>query len=295
MGDTERQKLQREHLSVVPYRQMWLPVGDMHDMIMDTLHNVLRVVPVIYRQTVSANLDKKGLEKVAQWVYEQCKVIISSDVALQTPTGYKKLNMSSETWPGSVCWQLLDHHVEILQMTFPRWETDQATLYHKCLKLWQTFLHFVTLIGAGCEDDEDRDSREEYGKLLDDWGDRVVQAYLPLASTTKKQSTTVYLHICGCHVGDLARKWGSLTKWCSQGVEAAHQWVQFFTKHRSPRNDHTAKVALTKVVTKQAMEMQHPAGRGKGRKREGGTGHMNKAKKAKHTQVKEEIKKVFQN
>ena len=290
---TARRKIQRDHFGVVPYRRMWLQVDDILDLIVDTLHNVLRVVPVIYRQTIAANVDKEGLEKIAQWIYDKLKVIVSSDVALQTPTGTKKLNMSSETWPGSVCWELLTHHEEILKLALPRWAADQKNLYEKCLDLWQKFLYFVLLINEGCEDDDDSTARDAYGDRLDEWGAKVVKAYLPLAAITKKQSTTIYLHICACHVGDLARKWGSLTKYCSQAVEAAHQWVHFFNKF-GPRNEHTASVALKKGLSRQHVEMHHPAGRGKAKKREGGTGHMSKAKKLKLSTVKVEARGKFE-
>ena len=287
MSDYLRRKMQREHFGVVPYTESWLPIDDPQWLIMDTLHNVLRVVPIIWRATVAANCTKDSLSNVANWVYETCKVIISSDVALQTPTGTKKLNMDAETWPGEVCQELLTNHEKILQMVFPGWEASQKVMYSRCLHVWQQFYYLTAVIGDGCEDTVE--AREEYGAHLDSLGEKVVKAFIPVASATKFQSSSIYLHICGCHLGDLGRQWGSLTRWCAQGVEAGHQWIKFFSKHRCNKGSKAAQTILTKAVSKQKVTMANPASRGQQRQRAGGSGHLGKAKQEQRSKVKLEV------
>ena len=65
------------------------------------------------------NVNKATIEKVAQWVYEKCDVIISDQAVLQTEIGIKKLSMSAESWSGNVCWEIMDSYPEILNEAIP--------------------------------------------------------------------------------------------------------------------------------------------------------------------------------
>jgi hypothetical protein len=64
---------------------------------MDTLHIILREVPLLFRQFVQANVNDKTLEKVAYWLDDKCDNITNDKVALQTNTGTKKLIMLAES------------------------------------------------------------------------------------------------------------------------------------------------------------------------------------------------------
>lgn len=113
MNDTRRRAEQRKHFGGVPGRTPFTNIP-LEDYIIDTLHLVLRVVPLLFRQTVQANVNDKVLEKVAQWLYDKCDIIISDKVALQTDTGTKKLSMTAKAWPGNVCREIKDWYPEIL-------------------------------------------------------------------------------------------------------------------------------------------------------------------------------------
>eukprot|EP00873_Tetraselmis_striata_P036574 jgi/Tetstr1/456838/TSEL_043512.t1 len=66
----------------------------------------------------------------------------------------------------------------------------------------------------------------------------------------------------------MIRRHGSLGKWCSQGLEALHQWVHFFGRHRcNKQKEHAAKTitraihmravsARTRVITKKGAAMR---------------------------------------
>ena len=86
---------------------------------MDTLHLILRVVPLLFRQIVQANVNDTTLEKVAEWLYDKCDIIISDKVALQTDTGTKKLSMSAKSWPWNVCREIMDWYPDIMKMAIP--------------------------------------------------------------------------------------------------------------------------------------------------------------------------------
>jgi hypothetical protein len=98
MIDTKRRAEERKHIGGVPGRAPFTNIP-LEDYIMDTLHRIIRVVPLLFRQTAQANVNDKTLEKVAQWLYDKCDIVISDKVALQTDTGTKKLSMSAESWP----------------------------------------------------------------------------------------------------------------------------------------------------------------------------------------------------
>jgi hypothetical protein len=75
----------------------------LEDYIIDTLHLVLRVVPLLFRRSVQAHVNAKVLDKATQWLYDKCAIIINDKVALQTNIGTKKLSMTAVAWPGNVC------------------------------------------------------------------------------------------------------------------------------------------------------------------------------------------------
>jgi hypothetical protein len=105
----------------------------------------------MFRQTVQANVNDKTLEKIAQWLYDKCDIIISDKVALQTDTGTKKLSMSTESWPGNVCREIMGWYPTFLKMTIPEWEGKDTGLYQRCSDTWTNFTYLAALINNGCE------------------------------------------------------------------------------------------------------------------------------------------------
>jgi len=96
---------------------------------MDTLHLILRVISLLFRQTVQANINNKTLEKVAQWLYNKCDITISDKVALQTDTGTKKMSMFAESWPGNDCREVMNWYPAILKMAISQWDGKDKGLY----------------------------------------------------------------------------------------------------------------------------------------------------------------------
>ncbi len=80
MSDNKRRAEQRKHFGGVPGRLPFTNIP-LQDYILDAIHLILRVVPLLFRQTIQANVNKSTMEKVAQWIYEKCDVIISDQVA----------------------------------------------------------------------------------------------------------------------------------------------------------------------------------------------------------------------
>ncbi len=90
------------------------------------------------------------MEKVAQWLYDKCDVIISDKVALQTDTITKKLSMSAEAWPDNVCREIMDWYPDILEMVIPAWKRKGKGLHTRCSEAWSSFMFLAASLSAGC-------------------------------------------------------------------------------------------------------------------------------------------------
>ena len=280
---SKRQAKQRLHFGCVPGRLPYVNVEPFY-YILDSLHLVLRLVPMIYRQTIAANCNKKAMERVAGWCLAELDLLISSDAALQTDTGVKHLSMSAESWPGSTCRQLLDHFPELLKIAIPEWEGSQAAIYSRCYAVWENFFYLASLISDGC----DFASRNIHAQELDAAGATFLHSYVAVA--TNEACRSPYLHMVACHLGHVVRMWGSLVQWSSQGCESIHQWIKFFAKQRSNRRQ-WIKTTSINVAARQHIEMTAgPARReqGPGRKRKT-VGHMSKGKEEVHKKIKQEV------
>ena len=77
-----------------------------------------------------------------------------------------------------------------------------------------------------------------------------------------------------------------MTQFSSQACESLHQWIKTFAKHIN-RKQWVRTAAMSIVVRARVEHVDGPAKRSQsdGRKR-AATGHMNKAKKAKHSEAK---------
>ena len=274
MNDTRRRAEQRKHFGGVPGRTPFTNIP-LQDYIIDTLHLVLRVVPLLFRQTVQANVNAKALEKVAQWLYDKCDVIISDKVALQTDTGTKKLSMSAEAWPGNVCREIMDWYPEILEIAILAWEGKDKGLHTRCSEAWSSFMFLAALLSAGCEPNVE--AWESHAAELDAAGADVLEAFI--AVSTNEAVRSPYLHALACHLGDMVRRWGPLTQFSSQACEAIHRWIKTFSKNNN-KEQWVRFAAMSTVVRARVEQADGPAIRSKsvGRKRST-TGHMNKDKK----------------
>ena len=287
MNAATRQREQRKHFGTVLGRDPYARI-EPEDYVEDFLHMVLRSVPIIFRQTLSANCTKETMAKVAQWMYDHCDIIISDEVALQTDTGTKKLKMSAESWPGKTCRKLLDNFDYILKEAMPLWASSQQTLYTRCYNVWHKFYFLTGLVSDGCGPDPD--SREAHAQALDKAGAEYLVAFIAVAS--REACKSPYLHSAACHLGDIVRKWGPLIPLCSQACESIHQWVKFFAKNRSNRKKWVVTVAKTMAVKQQVHQECGPGRRSQGTKRQRrGAGHLSKAEAEHHKRVKTEMMK----
>ncbi len=77
-----------------------------------------------------------------------------------------------------------------------------------------------------------------------------------------------------------------MTQFSSQGCESLHQWIKTFAKHNK-RKQWVRATAMSIVVRARVEQVDGHAKRSQsaGRKR-AATGHMNKVKKAKHSEAK---------
>ena len=73
---------QCKHFGGVPGRMAFTNIPQ--DYIIDVLHLILGIAPLLFRQTIQANVTAATMQKVA------------------------KLSMSAESWPGNVCREIMD-------------------------------------------------------------------------------------------------------------------------------------------------------------------------------------------
>ena len=67
--------------------------------LVDILHLELRICLAIWRHTDNNHVTKEELAKLCQWVYDEDKIIISKDTAVQSSTGLEN-KIGSSAWPG---------------------------------------------------------------------------------------------------------------------------------------------------------------------------------------------------
>ena len=289
MGDSKRRAEQRKHFGGVPGRQTFTNIPP-EDYIIDVLHLILRVVPLLFRQTIQANVNTATMQKVAQWIYDKCDVIISDQVALQTDTGLKKLSMSAESWPGNVCREMMDWYPEILKEAIPDWDGANKGLHLRCSNAWMEFTHLAALISKGCE--RNVQAWAAHAAELDQAGADVLTAFINVSS--REACRSPYLHSLACHLGDMVRRWGPLNQFTSQACESLHQWIKTFAQRLSNKKEWVRTVAVSTVV-RQRVEQQHgPAIRRQQGRQRSTTGHMSKSKLMKHNQSKDAVMQVKQ-
>ena len=81
--------------------------------IFDILHLELRICPAIWRLTVSNHVTKDELADLCQWVYDEHKIIISKDTAVQSSSG-KENKIGSSAWPGKTCGKIMQIYPQVM-------------------------------------------------------------------------------------------------------------------------------------------------------------------------------------
>ena len=251
------------HYSTAYMKGMFFACIDWRDVIIDVLHVILRIVPAIYRVTVSAHIDSTECQSLAQWIFHTHRVVVASNTAVQSATG-KEGNVGNECWPGNVCNKLLDIYPEVLVQVHQR----DSEIYTVNEDVWDSFWEFQAELVKGC-DDNDADDVERHAATLQSLAETFVNNFIKASSSEK---VTPYMHCIMVDVPRLVRRHGSLVKYSSQGVQRLHQWVKFVTQHRcNKRYEDTAKTCISYLTRKGSVNNTQEAHRtseqARGRKR----------------------------
>ncbi len=97
VGEADTQHHQH-HFSKAPRVGLFFLCIKLEDVIIDALHVVLRVIPAIYRATVTAHVDQAERQSILQWIFDTHRVIVSSNTAVQSATG-REATIGTECWP----------------------------------------------------------------------------------------------------------------------------------------------------------------------------------------------------
>jgi hypothetical protein len=242
------------------------------NIVADVLHIMLRVVPALYKATVSRHLDKPELESLSQLLKDIYQVVVSSDTAVQSATG-KQGFIGNESWPGETCHVILDNYDDILHDVH-----SSPNNLEVAMATWEAFIIFNEELLNGCDDDDSLECRQAHSRRLRAMAEEFVNKYKVAAGTGSR--CTPYMHIMMVDVPEMALRWGSLVKFSSQGVERLHQWVHFITQHRcNRRHDKTAATVLKKLTLKSNQKSSKTKGK---KKLNVAGGHRSKIKKAHH-------------
>jgi hypothetical protein len=251
------------------------------DYVVDVLHVMLRVVPAVYKWTVSAIVKKDRLEAVQQWVYKTCRKLIGKNTNVQTATG-GTASLSNESWPGDTCMALLDNYEGLLTEAFAK---DDPKLQDG-LNVWEAIVEWNNEIGAGCDNDDDQLLKAQHADRLSMLGE---QFRVKMLEVCPENRFTVYMHSIIVHIPTLANKYGSLVKLSSQGLEALHQWIKFTATSRSNRSAHDlAKTILTANTARNSTVVLGGNGRRGGTKRK--RQHSTTKERQAHEDAKQKIK-----
>jgi hypothetical protein len=109
-----RRAHQREHLMVVEGISPFVSFSPKSRVLVDIVHLELRICPAIWRLSVNNHVSKDELEKLCQWVYDEHKMIISKDTAVQSSTG-KEIKIGSSAWPGKTCSKIMQIYPQVME------------------------------------------------------------------------------------------------------------------------------------------------------------------------------------
>ena len=285
MSEAAREHHHQSHFSTPIGKTPLLACIALYNVIIDVLHVVLRVVPAIYRATVSAHVDSAECQSIAQWIFDVHGVVVSGSTSVQSATG-RQAAIGTECWPGAVCQKLMIIYPEVLAQVHDN-QSDigkENGLFAE--EVWDAFFLFNEEMVSGCDDNDPADIKRHSEKLRC-LAEDFVNKYKRTASTKR---VPPYMHAMTCDIPRMVLRHGSLTKYSSQGVERLHQWVKFITQYRSNRqHSKVAATVLRAISAKASVETEMP-GRRTGAKRAQPGGHMSKPDKEAKAQKTSNIK-----
>jgi hypothetical protein len=196
---------------------------------------------MVYTFTVAKHMKPAGMKAAQEWILSKCDKVIGKDTAIQSATG-KKASISNESWPGATCKAILQEHDGLLNAAWGTLNRIGCEDHIAGLAAWRAFVKWNTEVGAGCDDEQS--SRDSHGDRLEKLAEEFRVVALDLVIPAER--FTYYLHSMNCHMGDLARRHGSLVRLSSQGLEAMHQSVKFTANSRCNRQP--GKMASTMII-----------------------------------------------
>ena len=248
-SESARLKWQQLHFGTcnfcIPYLT-WLPA---ENFIFDILHAVLRIVPVLWRHTVSKHLTEEQLRSVCQFFFDATGVQLNSKSAGQSASGKDNGSGGRDCWPGEVCYAVMDNYEAVLNETYTEDQSEERL--RDAEAVWQAFIKLAAELHAGC-DENSPDAIEEHAVEVETLAEDVRTAFLKVASL---REVTVYMHVLVHHASTTIRRWGSLSKFSSQGVEATHQVTKFVARYRAQRKARSVhKTVVIRTTLRQKAE-----------------------------------------
>jgi hypothetical protein len=193
----------------------FLPFVPVSRVMVDILHLELRVCPAIWRLTVSNHVSKEELANICQWVYDEHKIIISKDTAVQSSTG-KENSIGSSSWPGKTCSKIMQIYPDVMKMVHVK---QKGKNLEACMLCWDYFVLLMKNLKEGC-DDNDPDSVEAHANRVEALCENMIEAFVEAGLAMNR--VTVYMHIAQAHLPEQIRRAGSMSKGSSQGAEHLH-------------------------------------------------------------------------
>ena len=247
LSEAARAKYEVMHYGTSVNTSVLIRCIEIQDIIADTLHIVLRVVPKLWQTTVVNRLREGQLRDLNQWIFDTHGVL-SGPVTIYGAND-KQASVSKRSWPGGTCEKMLDIYEDVLTMA---WDQVEGTISDEIkthsYRVWEFMILFKHELSTGC-DDSCMNSRREHGKRLRILAEQLVLSYRQLAGT---DAVSPYMHVMLAHVEDMVLQHGSLAKFSSQGVEAIHQPIKRDSKARNRKD--TVRTVLAKRTLQSAAQ-----------------------------------------
>lgn len=147
-NDNQRRQWQQQHFSLYTQRRPFFHFISMSRVVIDTLHIELRIIPVLWKVTVSSRgRDASHLADICQWVFDTRRIIISKSTAVQNSRGIVN-TIGTESWPGRTCRRFLTIHEEVFREV-SRWGTHYTSSQDIHLEIWQEFVNWLAELKYG--------------------------------------------------------------------------------------------------------------------------------------------------
>jgi hypothetical protein len=217
----------------------------------DILHLELRICLAMWRLVVSNHVSKDEIVEICQWVYDEHKIIISKDMAVQIRTR-KENKIGSSTWPGESCAKIMQIYPRYMQKVHVKKKKNMDP----CTLCWDYFVLFSNQSKEGCNDD-DVDTVEAHAQEVDVLSENMLKAFIEAGLTMGR--VTVYMHIALVHVVEQIRREGPLSKGSLQGGERLRKYMQDVAKNLTNKHaDTVCGTTLEKFHSKlDAMQNQN--------------------------------------